>query len=169
MKFYEDTALLKRNKDGSTLLRTYYQRENHQMVKMLALILQSSEKIWEARDIIVSDLFEIFKTEEMLTSFKDFFENDYQSGLEIDDIFTSVKFQMRDISCEFLTTADEEQVYKVLDTQNCLREPRQLFVQECKDYDRLHDSDKYSIIPVLIDMEATETTIITEDFLEGQE
>lgn len=46
------------------------------MIKMLATILQQCGAPLIARDIVMSDLFEMYKSEKMLSSFKWFYEND---------------------------------------------------------------------------------------------
>ena len=75
-KMLEESPLYKRNKDTQTLLSTFYQRGDHQMVKLLAPILLQSTRSWQARDLIMSDIFAIVKSEEMLENFEQFFTND---------------------------------------------------------------------------------------------
>lgn len=67
---FSDHPLLKRNKDGLTLLRTFHLRQDHQMIKMLANILLQCPLAWAARDVVMSDIVEIFESEETLVSFK---------------------------------------------------------------------------------------------------
>jgi hypothetical protein len=65
----EESPLYKRTKDTQTLLSTFFKRGDHQMIKLFAPILLQSTSSWKARDLIMSDLFEIFKKEEMLANY----------------------------------------------------------------------------------------------------
>lgn len=77
------------------------------MVKLLAPILLQSSCSWKARDLIMSDIFAIVKSEEMLENFEQFFTNDPQDHLDQHSVDSLPKFQMCDPDCVFLTTADE--------------------------------------------------------------
>lgn len=113
---YQDYPLLRRNKDGETLLKTFYKLEDHQMIGTLAPILLQSESSWAARDIIISDIFEIIKSDDMLPCFQTFFEDDDDDHQEGKPIDSEARFQMCEPRCEFLTTASDEQLYEARDT-----------------------------------------------------
>ena len=87
------SPIFKRHKDTSTLLSTFFQRGDEQMIKLLAPMLLESTSVLAAREIIMSDMFAILEQEEMLKDFQVFFTNDGQ-----DDDFLP-KFQMCEPSC----------------------------------------------------------------------
>ena len=64
----------------------------------------------------MSDMFEMFKSEQMVVSFNVFFQNDYENDHETQGQTSKVKFQMCSEDCEFLTTAGVEQDCKVFNT-----------------------------------------------------
>lgn len=65
--------LLKRNKDGQTMIKTFYLRGDNMMIDVLARILLDCEEKWAARDIIMSDLVTMFESEKSLSCFLKFF------------------------------------------------------------------------------------------------
>jgi hypothetical protein len=73
---FPNYPLLKRNKDADTIPRTFHLRNETQMIDTLAKQLLDSPHVWAARDVIMSDFVEIFESEEILTSFFSFFEDD---------------------------------------------------------------------------------------------
>jgi hypothetical protein len=54
-----------KNKDCHTILRTFYHRKDHQMISALAKMLLEcpSNLALAARDVVMSDMFEMFKSE----------------------------------------------------------------------------------------------------------
>ena len=65
------------------------------MMKMLSKILLESTSPWAARDVIVSDMFEMFNSEEseqIVTCFQQFFLNDEQDRSDPQAMDSSVKF-----------------------------------------------------------------------------
>ena len=66
------------------------------MIKMLSKILLECPLFLAARDKIMSDMDEIFKSEEMLASFPVFFENDQDDHLDSYSLDSLVKFQICD-------------------------------------------------------------------------
>lgn len=90
------------------------------MIDTLAKILLDCPMVLAARDIIMSDMVEMFKSDKILPSFLKFFQNDGQDdyadtsnlGLE-----SNVKFQVCDQSVDFLTTASVEQLSTNHDAQ----------------------------------------------------
>ena len=69
------------------------------MVKMLGKKLLESNFSWAARDVIVSDIFEMFKSQEMLASFQMFFVNKEEDHFHSEGVDSLVKFQMCDQRC----------------------------------------------------------------------
>ena len=126
------------------------------MIKMLASILLELTSTWAARDVVMSDMFEMFKSEQMVVSFNVFFQNDYENDHETEAQNPKVRFQMCSKECEFLTTADKEQDRKVFDTKNFLLEPLQKLLEVCQDYDRVNESNQYPIFAVIADLEKAE-------------
>ena len=85
------------------------------MIKMLASILlniDSGGKGWVARDVIISEIFEIFKSPEMLSSFQIFFEDNEQDHVDGKALDPKARWQMCEPECQ-LTTANDEQLYEV--------------------------------------------------------
>ena len=118
------------------------------MIKMLSKILLESTSPWAARDVIVSDMFEMFKSEEMVACFSQFFLNNEQDHSDPQAVYSLVRFQMEDPKCSFLTTGDVEQFYQVYDTGNSSFEARTYFRKMCEAYDRDKTSNLFSICPV---------------------
>lgn len=56
----------------------------------------------------MSDLYEMFKSSDMLVNWEGFFTN---TG-DVDDV-TCPKWQMGERCCDFLTTGDQQQLYHV--------------------------------------------------------
>jgi hypothetical protein len=50
---------------------------------------------------------------------------------------------------------------------NSTHEAQYYFYNVCKDYDLNHDTNQYSIMPVMVDFEKTETTVKIQDFIDA--
>jgi len=61
---FSDNVLHKRTNEGQTLLKSFYVREDKQIVKLMSAILLESADALGARDIIMSDIYEMFKDSE---------------------------------------------------------------------------------------------------------
>ena len=94
MNLSQDLAILKRNMEGLTIVNTFYQRGDNLMIKMLATILKDCVSPWAARDVIMSDFFEMFASEERLGYFDWFFVNDTEISNDPQSHYSSPKFQM---------------------------------------------------------------------------
>lgn len=81
------------------------------MIGTLAPILLQSDSAWSARDIIISDMFEIIESQDMLACYQSFFEDDVADHEEDDSSHMEAKFQMCEPRTDFLTSASDEQYY----------------------------------------------------------
>jgi hypothetical protein len=75
---------------------------------------------------------------------------------------------MCDHTCDFLTTGDKEQLYDVFHSQKQLVSPRKYFHNFCTYYDTEKESNEFSIMPVLIDLEMPEKSMTIANFQEGE-
>lgn len=135
------------------------------VIKYLSVLLLECEKAWAARDVIMCDLFEMFKSEDMLAPWEAFFEN---AGHD-DDACAAPTFQMCDPDCDFLTAGATEQLYDAFHSRDMLLSPRWYFAAFCVDYDTNKESAEHSIQPVLIDLEMSDQSVAIANFQEGEE
>jgi hypothetical protein len=84
----------------------------------------ASKSFWKARDVVMSDIFEIFKSEDKLLNFRLFFENLNHDDIDTTGPKSGVKFQMFDKEVEYPTHSNQEQTYIVHDTESPVLDQR---------------------------------------------
>ena len=96
---------------------------------MLSTMLDHDKELcrWKANAVVMFDINEIFKHEEMITQFKFFFEEETDTKGHR----SVVKFQMQDQKVLLPSHSNEERTYIVHDTTSSLVEQRERFHNIC--------------------------------------